>query len=48
MVLEGYFLQQKKQRNCIRGSLLDVLLILKTLTFKSGIEGLKIYRTFCT
>ena len=47
--LKDIFLQQKKkQRKCITGSVLDVLLILKTLTFKSGIKGLKSYRTIRT
>ena len=46
---EGYFFAtKKKQRKCITGSVLDVVLILKTLTFKSGIKGLKIYRTIRT
>ena len=43
-----FFCDKKKQRNCTRGSFLNVLLILKTLTFKSGTSILKSYRTFCT
>ena len=43
-----FFLWQKKQKNCIRGSFKDVLLILKTLTFKSGTSILNSYRTFHT
>ena len=43
-----FYCNKKKQRNCITGSFLGVLVILKTLTFKSGIEGLKSYRTIRT
>ena len=48
LVLKDFFCNKKKQRKCITGSVLDVLLILKTLTFKSGIKGLKSYRTIRT
>ena len=41
-----FFCDKKKQRNCTRESFLGVLLILKTLTYKSGIEGLKSYPIF--
>ena len=41
-----FFCDKKKQRNCTRESFLGVLLILKTLTYKSGIKGLKSYPTF--
>ena len=47
-VLKPFFCDKKKQRNCIRGSFKDVLLILKTLTFKSGTSVRKSYRTFHT
>ena len=43
-----FFCDKKKQRNCIRGSFKDVLLILKTLTFKSGTSVRKSYRTIRT
>ena len=43
-----FFRDKKKQKNCIRGSFKDVLLILKTLTFKSGTSIRKSYRTFHT
>ena len=43
-----FFCDKKKQRNCIRESFKDVLLILKTLTFKSGTGVRKSYRTFHT
>ena len=46
MCPEAFFCDKKKQRNCIRGSFLDVLLILKTLTFKSGTGSLKSYPLF--
>ena len=43
-----FFCNKKKERNCIRGSFLNVPLILKTLTFKSGTSIRKSYRTTCT
>ena len=43
-----FFCDKKKQKNCMRGSFKDVLLILKTLTFKSGTSIRKSYRTFHT
>ena len=41
-----FFCDKKKQRNCTRGSVLNVPLILKTLTFKSGTGSLKSYQFF--
>ena len=45
---KGFFLQQKKAKKVHYRICLGCSVILKTLTLKLGIKGLKIYRTIRT